>query len=123
MADERDVLEVLKFELNFLEQGGYGRSVRAPQTPTRIFQDSISCLNFGDPQRPHPCSECMLIDFVPESCRNEDVPCHHIPLSPAGETVATLNSRDHQQKLEEAVIVWLRAVIARMEKERQTRSA
>ena len=123
MADERDVLEVLKFELNFLEQGGYGRSVRAPHTPTSIFQDSISCLNFGDPQRPHPCSECMLIDFVPESCRNEDVPCHHIPLSPAGETVATLGSRDHQQQLEEAVIAWLRAVIARMEKERQARSA
>ena len=123
MADERDVLEVLKFELNFLEQGGYGRSVHAPQTPTRIFQDSISCLNFGDPQRPHPCSECMLIDFVPESMRNENVPCHHIPLSPAGETVATLYSRDHQQKLEEAVIAWLRAVIARMEKERQARSA
>ena len=123
MADERDVLEVLKFELNFLEQGGYGRSVHTPQTPTRIFQDSISCLNFGEPQRPHPCSECMLIDFVPESCRNEDVPCHHIPLSPAGETVATLDARDRQQKLEEAVIVWLRAVIARMEKERQSRSA
>ena len=123
MADERDVLEVLKFELNFLEQGGYGRSVHAPQTPTRIFQDSISCLNFGDPKRPHPCSECMLIDFVPPSMRNEDVPCHHIPLSPAGETVATLDARDRQQKLEEAVIVWLRAVIARMEKERQSRSA
>jgi len=123
MADERDVLEVLKFELNFLEQGGYGRSVHAPQTPTRIFQDSISCLNFGDPQRPHPCSECMLIDFVPESKRQEDVPCHHIPLSPAGETVATLESRERQQKLEESVIEWLRAVIARMEKERQTRSA
>lgn len=123
MADERDVLEVLKFELNFLEQGGYGRSVHAPRTPTSIFQDSISCLNFGDPHRPHPCSECMLIDFVPESSRNEDVPCHHIPLSPAGETVATLEARDRQQKLEEAVIVWLRAVIARMEKERQARSA
>jgi hypothetical protein len=123
MADERDVLEVLKFELTFLEQGGYGRSVHAPRTPTSIFQDSISCLNFGDPQRAHPCSECMLIDFVPQSARNEEVPCHHIPLSPAGETVATLEARDHQQKLEQAVITWLRAVIARMEKERQARSA
>ena len=27
-TDTRDVLEVLKFELDFLEQGGYGRSVR-----------------------------------------------------------------------------------------------
>ena len=123
MADERDVLEVLKFDLNFLEQGGYGRSVHTPQTPTRIFQDSISCLHFGEPQRPHPCSECMLIDFVPESRRNEDVPCHHIPLSPAGETIATLEARKNQQQLEEAMIAWLRAVIARIEKERQARSA
>jgi hypothetical protein len=28
--DKRDVLEVLQFELSFLEQGGDGRSVRAP---------------------------------------------------------------------------------------------
>ena len=26
--DERDLLDVLKFELNFLEKGGYGRSSR-----------------------------------------------------------------------------------------------
>jgi hypothetical protein len=123
MADERDVLEVLKFELNFLEQGGYGRSVRTPQVPTSIFQDSISCLNFGEPERVHPCSECMLIDFVPESARNESVPCHHIPLSPAGETVATLERGENQRRVEEAMIVWLRAVIARIEKERQARSA
>jgi hypothetical protein len=30
--DKRDVLEVLQFELSFLEQGGYGRSVRTPVT-------------------------------------------------------------------------------------------
>ncbi len=123
MADERDVLEVLKFELNFLEQGGYGRSVHTPQTPTSIFRDSITCINFGEPQRVHPCSECMLIDFVPQSARNESVPCHHIPLSPAGETVATLDAGDNQRRVEEAMIVWLRAVIARIEKERQVRSA
>jgi hypothetical protein len=123
MADERDVLEVLKFELNFLEQGGYGRSVHTPQKPTSIFQDSITCLNFGEPQRVHPCSECMLIEFVPESHRNDQVPCHHIPLSPAGETVATLDARDKQLQVEERMINWLRAVIARMEKERNSRTA
>jgi len=123
MADERDVLEVLKFELNFLEQGGYGRSVHAPRTPTSIFQDSITCLNFGEPQRVHPCSECMLIDFVPDAFRNENIPCHHIPLTTAGETVASLDSRDNQAKLEQAAITWLRAVVARLEKERQERSA
>lgn len=122
-GDERDVLEVLKFELNFLEQGGYGRSVHAPQSPTSIFQDSITCINFGEPQRPHPCSECMLIDFVPLSSRNEDVPCHHIPLTPQGETVATMEATDNQSKLEEAMIAWLRAVIARVESERRARGA
>jgi hypothetical protein len=122
-GDDRDVLEVLKFELNFLEEGGYGRSVHAPQRPTSIFQDSITCLNFGEPQRPHPCSECMLIDFVPVSSRNENIPCHHIPLTPRGETVATLQSGYNQPKLEEAVIAWLRAVIARIEKERRARGA
>lgn len=120
-TDQRDVLEVLKFELNFLEQGGYGRSVHTPQTPTSIFQDSITCLNFGEPSRPHPCNECMLIDFVPPSSRNENVPCHHIPLTPEGKTVAELESGGNQRQLEESAIDWLRAVIARIEKERQAR--
>ncbi len=122
-SDERDILEVLKFELNFLEQGGYGRSVHEPQKPTSMFQDSITCLNFGEPQRAHPCSECMLIDFVPSSARNEDVPCHHIPLNPAGETVAAMETSANQVRTEEAVIGWLRAVIARIETERRARTA
>lgn len=122
-GDERDILEVLRFELNFLEQGGYGRSVHAPQSPTSIFQDSITCINFGEPQRAHPCSECMLIDFVPPSSRNEDVPCHHIPLTPRGETVASMEATGNQPKLEEAMIAWLRAVIARVENERRARGA
>src|SRR5438309_874303 len=42
MAQEkRDILEVLKFELSFLEQGGYGRSVRTPWKPTSVFQDFL----------------------------------------------------------------------------------
>ncbi len=28
--DEREILELLKFELKFLEDGGYGRSPRTP---------------------------------------------------------------------------------------------
>lgn len=116
--DDRDVLEVLKFELAFLEQGGYGRSVRTPWKPTSIFQDSISCLNFGEPERVHPCSECLLIDFVPPAERAAEVPCHHIPLTPNGETVDTANRCDHQQELEEKVKEWLRATIQRLEVQR-----
>ena len=116
--DERDILEVLKFELAFLEQGGYGRSVRTPWKPTSIFQDSVTCLNFGEPERVHPCSECMLIDFVPPGEREAAVPCHHIPLNAGGETVDAVNRYDHQRELEEKVKDWLRTTIQRLEAER-----
>jgi len=115
-GDKRDILEVLKFELAFLEQGGYGRSVRTPKTPTRTFQDSLSCINFCEPTRPQPCTECFLTDFVPENAQSADVPCHHIPLNPKGETAETLG--DNQLKLEEALGAWLRATIRRLEQER-----
>lgn len=116
--DKRDILEVLKFELNFLEQGGYGRSVRTPWKPTSIFQDSLSCINFNDAARPHPCSECLLSDFVPGDSRCEEVPCHHIPLNSQGETVSSLERQATQLELEENVRNWLRATIQRIEKER-----
>jgi hypothetical protein len=120
--DDRDILEVLKFELSFLEQGGYGRSVRTPWKPTSIFQDSISCLNFGDPQRTHPCSECLLMDFVPPEERTTEVPCHHIPLNQSGETVDSVNRYDNQQELEDKVREWLKAMIARLEERRAAAS-
>lgn len=121
--DDRDILEVLKFELQFLEQGGYGRSVRTPWKPTQIFQDSISCLNFGEPDRPHPCDECLLMQFVPGEHRGESVPCHHIPLTPDGETVDTLERQETQLALEERVAEWLRKTIARIEAERAAKQS
>ena len=116
-CEKQGLLEKLKFELSFLEQGGYGRSVRTPWKPTSIFQDSVTCLNYGEPGRPHPCSECMLIDFVPEQSRNETVPCHHIPLDDKGTTVESLDQGYNRARLEEAVIDWLRQLVARLERE------
>ncbi len=123
MKDDRDILEVLKFELSFLEQGGYGRSVRTPWKPTSIFQDSVSCLNFGDPKRTIPCRECLLMEFVPEECRTETVPCHHIPLNISGQTVETLDRGYNQQELEEALVGWLRQTIDHIERERARQRA
>jgi hypothetical protein len=117
-TDNRDILEVLKFELNFLEQGGYGRSVRTPWKPTSIFQDSLSCINFNDPERPNPCTACLLHDLVPAQYRDESVPCHHIPLNEAGETVDTMEHQYTQAELEEAVRAWLRRTIGRIEQDR-----
>ena len=116
--DKRDILDVLRFELSFLEQGGYGRSVRTPWKPTSIFQDSITCINFNDPGRPHPCNECLLTDFVPAEHQSENVPCHHIPLNREGETVNTMERQYNQLELEETVKSWLRATIQRIEQER-----
>jgi hypothetical protein len=121
--DKRDVLEVLKFELDFLEQGGYGRSVHTPWKATSAFQDSPSCLNFNDPARPHPCNECLLTDFVPERLRREVIPCHFIPLKQQGETVDSMERHNHQLELEDTLKNWLRSTIARLERERAQKNA
>lgn len=114
MSDEkRDLLAKLKFELAFIEDGGYGRSVRTPHKATSPFQDSLTCLNFGDPLRSHPCDECVLMQYVPESGKGEDVPCHHIPLDQGNRTIANLNPSDGEEVLKQ----WLRHEINRLELE------
>src|SRR5947208_14349647 len=94
--DERDILETLRAELAFIEQGGYGRSVRTPWKSTSVFQDSLSCLNYGYPYRAHPCNECILSDFVPPEGQATVIPCHHIPLNEAGDTIEELELEDNQ---------------------------
>jgi hypothetical protein len=116
--DERDVLEVLKEELDFIEKGGYGRSVRTPWREKSTFQDSLSCINYGYPYRAHPCSECHLLEFVSPEHRTEPVPCHFIPLNADGDTIQDLESQDNQPKLERQVIEWLRAEIKQIEQAR-----
>ena len=48
--DDRDILDILKFELSFLEDGGYGRSPHAPWRAPAVFEDSPICPNFCDPR-------------------------------------------------------------------------
>jgi hypothetical protein len=115
MSDQRKVLEVLKFELSFLEQGGYGRSVRTPWKPTSTFQDSPACINFNRQDPPQECSECLLTHFVPAGAEGEEVPCHHIPLNSHGETVHSMERQRTQPEMEEALRDRLRATIARLE--------
>jgi len=115
--DARDLLEALKFELRFLEDGGYGRSPRTPWRPTHVFQDSPSCLNFNDASGPHPCSECWLMQFVPEDRKEEKVPCWFIPFSAKGDTVDYYVRYGSQIELEEAFAGWLRNTIQKIEKD------
>ncbi len=116
--DDRDSLELLKEELAFVEQGGYGRSVRTPWLPKSAFQDSLTCINYADPNRTHPCNECHLIDFVGSEHLSEEVPCHFIPLNDAGETIEDLEAQGNQAKLEATLKEWMRSKIKQIEERR-----
>jgi hypothetical protein len=115
--DKSDLLEMLKFELKFLEDGGYGRSPRTPWRRQSVFEDSLTCLNFGDPARPHPCGECLLMEFVPAELRNQPSPCRLIPLTDKNETIDHFYRCRTQLELEDALGRWLRDQISRLEKQ------
>ena len=121
--DDRNVLGLLKAELNFLKKGGYGRSPREPWRAQLIFEDSPSCMNYDSKENPRPCAECALMQFVPPESRTEKVPCRHIPLTPDGETLQELYRGATQQNLEDALGDWLRANIARLEAEQAAKQA
>ncbi len=116
--DERDTLEVLKAELDYIEKGGYGRPVRRSWQPPSIFQDSLTCINYGYPYRAHPCRNCLLDNHVPDGLHATPTPCHHIPLDAEGATVEALELEENQALLEEKVKAWLRARINEIEEAR-----
>jgi len=114
-TDERDLLGLLKFDLAFLQEGGYGRSPRTPQKPQYIFEDSLTCMNYDSKQNPGPCSDCVLMNLVPPERRSEKIPCRHIPLNVSGETLDSLYQHSNQNEIEDTVGEWLRNVIQRLE--------
>ena len=115
--DNLDVLEALKSELNFLEHGGYKPSPRMQPRRPFIFEDSPTCQNHGCKQRLLPCSECVLMAFVPQDCRSERIPCRHIFLNVEGYTIDTYYRLGTQEELEVNVADWLRKTIRRLEGE------
>jgi len=117
-TDSRDLLEVLKAELEFLERGGYHPTARAMWRPQLMFQDSPTCLNFDPTQVRKPCGECILMQLVPEDLRNKKIPCRYIPLDEKGETVDDFYSSGTQDELETVVAQWLKNTIARLECEK-----
>ncbi len=119
MKDDRDLLQVLKFELEFLEKGGYGKSPRQPRRAPLIIQDSITCLNYALGVKEHPCSDCVLMALVPENERERRAPCNHIPLNESGETIDTLYRFASQPEMEETFRAWLKTTIARLESEQE----
>ena len=119
--DNRNLVETLKFELNFLKKGGYNPSPRSPWKPQLIFQDSPTCLNYDSKENPQPCSECLLMQFVPPESRDDKVPCRHIVLNEEGLSIDSFYRYGTQSELEDSLRFWLEQTIARLEK--QTSSA
>jgi hypothetical protein len=113
-ADKKKLLAILKSELEFLEKGGYRKLSWHPQA---IFEDSPTCLNYHDPVNRHPCTECALMQFVPEEHRKDGVPCRQIPLDEKGETVASLYHWATQDEIEAHVRKWLEKNIHKLEAE------
>jgi len=109
--DDRDMLQVLESELDFITKGGYDRSVRTPHEPTILFQDSPICPEF--PCRTHN-DQCILMHFVPEGERLQATPCHYIPLNDTGDTVARLLNERGQEQAEEAMKAWLQRTITEL---------
>lgn len=116
--DARDILDVLRFELSFLQDGGYGRSPRTPWRAPAVFEDSPSCPNFCDPAHSHPCESCLLEQFVPDGQKKESVPCRFIPVTKDGKTIEDLYRTGSQSEMEEALATWLREQIEHIERER-----
>ncbi len=114
-ADLKDTIEYLKLERGILKDGGYGTSVHTPRKVERIFRDSISCLNLGEEVKKHPCSECKLWEYVPAEHKEEDIPCHYIPLNAQGESVASLEEKGDRSRAEEALLHWLDSTIQQLE--------
>jgi hypothetical protein len=115
-SKKRDLLDVLRLELEFLKGGGYCKS--SSWRPQFIFEDSPTCLNYGDPERKRPCSECVLMKLVPAQFLDDQIPCRHIPLNEARETIHSLYQNGTSEELEAAVSEWLMNTIPKLELER-----
>jgi hypothetical protein len=113
--DERDLLDVLKFELGFLGKGGYQRSLLTPWRAPLIFEDSPTCASYYREQNPHPCGDCLLMQFVPGELREKKIACRYIPLNAEGDTLDSLYHRAYEPEIETAMRGWLVLTIQRLE--------
>jgi hypothetical protein len=114
-ASLKEIIDQLKLQRDILAGGGYGRSVRTPWKEEKIFRDSITCLNVGEHVKKHPCSECLLWEWVPEDHQDEDIPCHFIPLTEQGRNIAEMEQSGDREEAELALAKWLDSTILQLE--------
>lgn len=121
MVDRNQLLDILRAELAFLQKGGYRRGPRYPWRPNFVFEDSPTCINFKGKNERLPCSECPLINFVPQERRETRFPCRHIHLTEDGETVNSFYEWGTEEELETALEGWLQRTIHEIESGDQLR--
>jgi hypothetical protein len=109
--DGRDLLTVLRDELEYLERGGYHTSAQASWRPQFIFEDSPTCLNSDLTKPRRPCSDCVITAFVPDAAASKKFPCRFIPLNEQGETVDSYHRSGTREELEKSLATWLRKKI------------
>jgi len=114
-ANLKEIIDQLKLQRDIVKDGGYGRSVRTPWKEERIFRDSITCLNVGEQVKKHACNECLLWEWVPEEHKDEDIPCHFIPLTAEGQNIAELEESGNREGAEQALAEWLDSTILQLE--------
>ena len=115
MDEIKEIIDQLKLQRSILKDGGYGSSVRTPWKSLQFFRDSLTCLNFDEVVKKHPCNECLLWDWVPEEHRDDDIPCHAIPLNARGDSIASLEDAAERGRAEQVLLEWLDTTIARLE--------
>jgi hypothetical protein len=115
--EKRDLLSILKRELEFVEAGGYLTPQQAAWRPQFIFEDSPTCVNHRNFERRLPCTQCALIELVPNGSKQEKFPCRHIPLDESGQTLHSLYRTGTEEETHAMVADWLRATIQRLERE------
>jgi hypothetical protein len=116
MVETKSKLEFLEKELQFLDSGGYRQAMG--WRPPLVFEDSPIC-----PRPPFsvcPNAQCVLLDFVPEKHRDKIIPCRHIPLNEAGETLHTLYNTGNIDEIEKVLREWLRTKIAEIKQAAQS---
>lgn len=104
--DKREVLGLLRMEMENIRRRGFGL----------YFRDSVLCINAGKVES-DSCDQCLLHQFVPPDFKDAEVPCSHIPLNAAGDTLDSLRRKGTRKELEAAVLAWMEAAAARLEKE------
>lgn len=120
--DDRNLVDVLKGELEFLKEGGYRRASGSSWRPQFVFEDSPSCLNQNLSADRRPCLECVLMQLVPENRREEQAPCRHIRLSESGDTLDSLYRTASREEIEAIVGKWLMAKIRELEQRQAEKS-